>query len=240
MLSIAICDDEQEMVESHKQVVEECLRECSEIGQISTYTVSENLLYDISEDNAYYDLILLDIEMPGFSGMDVAGKIKPYLPDVKIIFITSHIEYAIDAFELSIFRYVPKDKREVKLPAAVRDAIKLLTLEGGKVYTIQSGSRLEKIPCKDILYIRKEGKNAELIDEKGSITRVRKSLQQVFDELGSEEFIFTDRGCIVNIIHVMQIKDSEAVMKNGEHLPVSRSHLQDVKLKINSYWGEHI
>ncbi len=82
MLSIAICDDEQEMVESHKQVVEECLRECSEIGQISTYTVSENLLYDISEDNAYYDLILLDIEMPGFSGMDVAGKIKPYLSDV--------------------------------------------------------------------------------------------------------------------------------------------------------------
>jgi len=29
-------------------------------------------------------------------------------------------------------------------------------------------------------------------------------------------------------------------MKNGEHLPVSRSHLQDVKLKINAYWGEHI
>ena len=186
------------------------------------------------------DIVWLDIEMPGFSGMDVAGKIKPYLPDVKIIFITSHIEYAIDAFELSIFRYVPKYKRQVKLPAAVKDAIKLLTLEGGKVYAIQSAGRLEKIPYKDILYIRKEGKNAELIDEKGNVTKVRKSLQQVFDELGSEEFIFTDRGCIVNIIHVMQIKDSEAVMKNGEHLPVSRSHLQDVKLKINAYWGEHI
>ncbi len=240
MLNIAICDDEEKMVESHKQVVEECLRECSEIGQISTYTVSENLLCDISDDNIYYDLILLDIEMPGFSGMDVAGKIKPYLPDVKIIFITSHIEYAIDAFELSIFRYVPKDKRTVKLPAAVKDAIKLLTLEGGKIYAIQSAGRLEKIPYKDILYVRKEGKNAELIDEKGNVTKVRKSLQQVFDELGSEEFIFTDRGCIVNIIHVMQIKDSEAVMKNGEHLPVSRSHVQDVKLRINTYWGEHI
>ncbi|MCR4586257.1 MAG: LytTR family DNA-binding domain-containing protein [Lachnospiraceae bacterium] len=240
MLKIAICDDEQEMVEEHKRVAEDCLRECSEPGQITEYTVPENLLYDICEDKFYYDMILLDIEMPGFSGMDVAGKIKPYLPDVKIIFITSHIEYAIDAFELSIFRYVPKDRREIKLPVAVRDAIGLLTLEGGKVYTIQSGSRLEKIPYKDILYIQRDGKNAGIVAENGKVTKVRKSLQQVFDELGSEEFIFTDRGCIVNIIHVMQIKDSEAVMKGGERLPVSRSHLQDVKHKLNSYWGEHI
>ncbi len=240
MLSIAICDDEREMVDEHRRMAEDCLRECEMAGKITEYTVPENLLYDICEDKHYYDLILLDIEMPGFSGMDVAGKIKPYLPDVKIIFITSHIEYAIDAFELSIFRYVPKDRRETKLPSALTDAIRLLGLEGGKVYTIQGAGRLEKIPYKDILYIQRDGKNAGIVDCRGNVTKVRKSLQQVYDELGSEEFIFTDRGCIVNIIHVMQIKDSEAVMKGGEHLPVSRSHLQDVKLKINSYWGEHI
>ena len=239
MLRIAICDDEQEMVSSHKKVIEEVLRECNEMGEIVTYTVSDNLLCDVTEDQFYYDLILLDIEMPGHDGMEMAGKLKPYLPNVKIIFITSHIEYAIDAFELSIFRYVPKDNREAKLPQAVRDAVRLITLEGGKFYTIQSGSRMEKIPYKDIMYIQREGKNAEIYDG-NEIKKVRRSLQQIFDELSSEEFIFTDRGCIVNIIHVMQVKDGEAIMKNGEHLPISRSHLQDVKLKINSYWGAHI
>ena len=177
--------------------------------------------------------------MPGYSGMELAGKLKPYLPNVKIIFITSHIEYAIDAFELSVFRYVPKQERDKRLPLAVTDAIKLLSLEGGKVYTIQTNSRLEKIPYKEIMYIQREGKNAEIFSESGS-TKVRKSLQQVFDELGAEEFIFTDRGCIVNILHVMQVKDGEVVLKNGELLPISRSHLQDVKAKINAYWGAHI
>ena len=111
--------------------------------------------------------------------------------------------------------------------------------DGGKVYTIASGSRLEKIPYKDILYITREGKNAEIFTE-GDSAKVRKSLGAVYDELASEEFIFTDRGCIVNIIHVMQVKDGEAVLKNGLRLPISRSHLQDVKTKINTYWGAHI
>lgn len=239
MLRIAICDDETEMVENHKTVVQDCLQKCNELGEIVTYTVPDNLFFDISEDQFYYDLILLDIEMPGCSGMELAGKIKPFLPNVKIIFITSHIEYAIDAFELSIFRYVPKDSLDVRMPAAVTDAIRLLSLESGKVYTIQTNSRLEKIPYKDIIYIQREGKNSEIFYNEVS-TKVRKSLQQVYDELEAEEFIFTDRGCIVNILHVMQVKDGEAVMKNGERLPISRSHLQDVKIKINEYWGAHI
>ena len=71
-------------------------------------------------------------------------------------------------------------------------------------------------------------------------SKVRKSLQQVFGELDAEEFIFIDRGCIVNIIHIMQVKDGMAVLKNGESLPISRTHLQEVKVQINNYWGSHI
>lgn len=109
MLHIAVCDDDKTAVQSHKQNAEDCLRQCGSAGEIATYTNSDNLLYDITEDKFFFDLILLDIEMPGNSGMELAEKIKPFLPNVKIIFITSHIEYAIDAFELAIFRYVPKE-----------------------------------------------------------------------------------------------------------------------------------
>lgn len=239
MLHIAICDDDNDAVQTHTKVVEDSLRKCGSVGEIATYTHSDNLLYDITEDNFLFDLILLDIEMPGNTGMEIAEKIKPFSPDVKIIFITSHIEYAIDAFELSIFRYVPKDDLNKRLQAAIKDAIKLVELEEGKVYTIQTNSRLEKIPYKGIYYIERDGKNASITTDSG-VSKVRKSLQQVYGELASEEFIYIDRGCIVNVIHIMQIKDGMAILKDRTERQISRAHLHEVKEQINTYWGTHI
>lgn len=239
MLRIAICDDDGNAVATHKNIAESCLSQSKSIGEIITYTSSENMLYDITEDGFFFDLILLDIEMPGNTGMKIAEEIKPYLANVKIIFITSHIEYAIDAFELSIFRYVPKNDIGKRLPIAIQDAIKLIGLEEGKTYTIQTNSRLEKIPYKDIYYIERDGKNASIFAA-GGVSKVRKSLQQVYGELDAEEFIYIDRGSIVNMIHIMQVKDGMAVLANGVSLPISRTHLQEVKAQLNHYWGTHI
>lgn len=239
MIRIAICDDEEKSVALHEQIVKDSLQACSIGHEITTYTQSRNLLYDITDDKFFYDLILLDIEMPGISGMEIPQQIKGFLPNARIIFVTSHTEYAIDAFELSIFRYVPKNNLNVKLTAAVTDAAKLIELESGQEYTIQTANRMEKIPYKDIYYIQRDGKNASIVSNAGT-SKVRKSLQQVFDELNTPEFIFIDRGYIVNIIQIMKISDGMAVLKNGEHLPISRSHLQEVKRQINQFWGAHI
>ena len=215
MLRIAVCDDETAIAENNRAVLEAVLKELGVAGEITTYTDSRNLLYDITEDSFHYDLLLSDIEMPEISGMELAEKIKPFLPDIRIIFITSHIEYAIDAFELSIFRYVPKSDIEKRLPSAVKDAVSLINIEADKSYTIQHKGRFEKIPFRDILYIERDGKNAAINTADG-VSKVRKSLQAVFDELNSEEFIFIDRGYIVNLIHVMQIKNRHRIIRRAE------------------------
>lgn len=129
MLRIAVCDDEEEAVRQHAGVAGECLRACGCPGEIARYTRSDQLLADIEDDGFFFDLILLDIEMPGLNGMELAERIKLRLPHVRIIFITSHLEYAIDAFELAIFRYVPKGDIARRLPAAICDAVRLIVLE---------------------------------------------------------------------------------------------------------------
>lgn len=239
MLRIAICDDEPCMVQQNEEIVRSSLQSLGIGYEIVTYTQSTNLLCDIAEDHFFYDLILSDIEMPEITGMELAEKVKVHLPDVKMIFITSHIEYAIDAYELSVFRYVPKGNIEERLRQAVTDAAKLIELEAGQEYTIQTNNRLERIKYKDILYIMRDGKNAEITSSQG-MSKVRKSLQQVYEELNAPEFIFIERGCIVNIIHIMKVQEGMVYLKNQDILPVSRSHLQEVKQQIARFWGAHI
>ena len=239
MIRIAICDDEPDSILRNKEILQACTGRMKCIVDMITYTNGEMLLSDILEDDFFYDLILLDIEMPNISGMDIVQSIKPRLPNVRVIFITSHIKYAIDSFELSIFRYVPKDDLEKRLTYAVSDALKLIMLENHKNYLVVTANRMEKVSFQDILYIQREGKNSAITTFHGVI-KVRKSLQNVLEELDAEEFIFIERGCIVNLIQVTQIKNSMIYLKNQIELPISRSHLQGVKVALNSYWGKRI
>lgn len=238
MIKIAICDDDKTLAFVNKKIVEEYVKKNREIVSIEEYNNGDFLLADI-EEGTYYDLILLDIEMPHKNGMEIAPQIKKYLTHVLIVFVTSHLKYAVDSFALSIFRYVPKQELQTRLELALRDAFNYIKLEQNDVYTIQTQNRLEKILLKEILYIKRSGKNAVLVTFNGQ-TKVRKSLSQVYDELNRNEFIYIDRGCIVNIIHIMQVKNGEVILKNGEALAISRSHIQSTKELINTFWGNEL
>lgn len=239
MIHIALCDDNEKTAKILYNKVTYFLKKRETFAEISIYSQSQMLQFDI-QDGKYFDLILSDIEMPTINGMNLAAYSKKYLPDVLIIFITSHMKYAIDAFELSIFRYIPKAEINVRLSAALDDALKMIELQADQYYFIQMPSRIEKIPYSKILYIRREGKNSiiELIDD--SYSKVRKSLTQVYKEINTEDFIYIDRGNIVNIAHIVGVKNGLVELKNGVILPASHSKLELIKSKMIDFWGEKI
>ena len=239
MIYIAICDDNKKSVEILESKVSAWLKENHKRAEVHTYTQSQMLQYDI-EEGQHYDLILSDIEMPQIDGMDLAAYMKRYLPDVLIIFITSHLKYAVDAFELSVFRYIPKNMIGEKLSRALTDAVKMIELQENEYYCIQTAGRVEKIPYRQILYIYRQGKNAVFSLKDGKETRVRKSLSQVFQELNSEDFFYVDRGDIVNLAYVMNIRNSMIELKDGSRLLVSQGKLEEVKERLGKFWGEQL
>ncbi|MDE6844169.1 MAG: LytTR family DNA-binding domain-containing protein [Lachnospiraceae bacterium] len=252
MLQIGICDDETLLLDEIKRITDDCLQKQQTFSVLSTYTDGKMLLYDI-QDGKHFDLLLLDIEMPDISGMELAHRIHELLPDSLMIFVTAHYKYAVDAYALHIFRYIPKNQLMDRLPHALKDAVSLLEIQNTDSYIISSQNRLERIPLKEILFIEKDGKNAvfhttmtgnrteDPTENQSTPTRrIRKTLTEVFDELHSEEFYFIERGFIVNLRHVSGISRTDCILTDQTHLPISQSRLPEFKKKLNRYWKNKI
>ena len=111
MIQVAVCDDEPLLLEKIEKETKNCLEKQKVFSVISTFTSGENLLYEIKEGGVF-DLLLLDIELPGISGMELAKEIHDLLPGALLLFVTAHYKYAVDAYELNIFRYIPKNPVE--------------------------------------------------------------------------------------------------------------------------------
>ncbi len=239
MLQIAVCDDEAMNVSKVEELAKVFFRtHCIDIN-IKTYQSGENLLYDL-QDGIYYDLLLLDIEMPEVSGMDLAKTIQEKMPSARIIFITSHLEYAIEAYEFSIFRYIPKDRLEEKLDAALEDFYKLYRLERNEYYTIQVKNNIEQLAYRDILYILRDGKYAVFYMENGESRSVRKTLAQVFEEISKEYFFFADRGCIVNLANVVGLDATGISFIHDKRVVISKAAIPEFKSRMLEFWGKQI
>lgn len=246
MIRVGLCDDEPVLLEKLNRYVADCYAQNQIFARVSAFEKAQALLYEV-EDGVQFDLLLLDIEMPRMDGMELAARVKKWLPKVLIIFITSHMEYVLDAYELSVFRYVPKEDLGERLSHALLDAAAMVEIQMRESYIIKGQNRLERVPLQNLFYITHEGKNALLVtdlpDEKGegnTCYRVRKTLRQVYGELDEKQFFFVDRGCIVNLSKVMSIRENCCILKDGTRLPVSQSRMEELKERLLGFWKQHI
>lgn len=243
MLQIGICDDEPLLLEEIRKITDNALKEQQTFAVISTYKNGKELFFEI-QDGKKYDLLLLDIEMPDLSGMELAEQIHGLLPDALIIFVTAHYKYAIDAYALNIFRYIPKNQLAERLPYAIKDAVALLEIQNTDSYIISNQNHLVRLPLKDILYIEKDGKNSVFhtlqSTSKETAPYIRKTLSEVYSELNPDEFYFIERGFIVNLRHVTGITRSDCILSGEISLPISSGRLTDFKKKLNKFWRNKI
>lgn len=123
---------------------------------------------------------------------------------------------------------------------ALLDAVKMIETRSDQTYCIDMPTRMEKIPYRKIRYIERDGKNSVINLTDGSAAKVRKSLSNVSKELDSEDFVFIDRGSIVNIQHIMKIINGCVELEGGVRLFASRARLDELKKRVSAFWEERI
>ena len=235
----AICDDQPDLLQNLHRTLDAIAENLQIDLAVFPFSSGRNLLYEI-QDQTTYDIVILDIEMPGKSGIETARDIRQYDDDCLILFLTSHLEYAAEAYELNIFRYIPKPKLSEKLPAAIADAARQLQTRCKQCYLISKPHLVEKIPFQNIIYILKDGKYCTLFCRNNQTVSVRKPIAAVLRELPGDLFTRVDRGCIVNMQHARRLENHTLLCCNGIRLPVSRSKLQTVRQQFFRVRGSYL
>lgn len=240
MIRAAIVDDSDEIVHIVEQVIKKSLQKYAGELELKVYTKPLLLKYDL-QDNMQYDIFILDIEMPEMNGLDLAKYIRTARVDACIIFLTSHVKYAVHSYDLSIhaYQYILKNKMKEILPAVLEQVIEKYREMEDQYYIIETHARFIRIRYRDIIHIYKEGKNAVFVTEKEKY-KERESLERVLEKLGSESFILIERGNIVNVEHVETINKNEIYMDNKCVLEISRPHVREVRQAVNRYWGNNL
>lgn len=242
MYRIAICDDNKMILDSVHELCEQYKENNSVKILDYSYTNPNRLLSDL-EDNKYFDIYFVDIEMPQMNGLAVIKRIKRFYPEALVIVLTSHSHYAIEAIELDIFRYLVKDRMNESFDDYLHAAINRLNVQSGESYYINSPRKKVRIFCKDIIfcYKDKETKVTVFVTSSGEI-RERKNLQDVWKDLKhiSNNFIFAERGCFVNMFYVSGISKNVLLLENGISIKIGIRYVESLKKELENFWRKRI
>lgn len=192
MPRIAIVDDQEEYLEEICNLIEKFYFKNGIPYVMNTFSNAQLLLYEM-EEKLYFDIYLLDIEMPGINGLSLAEKIRSMDDAGYIVFITSHLKFLINGYDYFAYQFIPKNNLKKKLIPTLESLQKRLDIEEEKFYQICTNHRYEKILYKDIYYVYKDEKYAIFVTKNGNIP-IRETLKNIYKDLEQKEFIFIDRG----------------------------------------------
>ncbi len=223
-LKIAVCDDDDGQREFLAGIAASWAGRMRHLAEIRKYAAASAFLFDYDEEKDF-DILLLDVEMPGMNGVELAKQIRRENRVLQIVFVTGYYEYFSDGFDVSALHYLLKPVDSGKLcPVLDRAADNLVLRQRCVLVADREGS--VKVPLSDIIYI--EAENVHIaVHTLRKVCRMRMSLSRFTEQL-DETFFKVHRSFVVNLNHIKKITRSEITMINGDSVPVSRGLYAEV------------
>lgn len=195
MIRIAIVDDEPAIVNQLENIVKACIEEKTGSYEIDTFTSGIELL-----EHGEYQLVFLDVEMPGMDGYRTGEMLRSRFPQCEIIIATGNMSRFKEAFNIRAYRYITKNFSEEEIREAVHSYIE----EKMKIET-EIVVYKDRVPCsirqKDIRYIEAYD-GYVYIYANGNRYRDESTITHYDKILNSDYFYRISRKYIVNFLYV--------------------------------------
>ena len=208
--------------------------------EINSFGKCDLLLMEVKEGKEF-DVFLLDMELPDHmenekkGGLYVAREIRKLHQESFIIYVTNYVDLAVEGYEVSAFRYIPKNQLKKKIPDAFNIILPKIEEMNKSSYIIEKKNSMERIPYKDIYFVQKEGKYISIHHRYG-VSLERKALKAFYEEIEGKDFCYMDQGCIVNLRNVEACQRDTIRLKENIILPVSRKRFDEIKRSLFSTW----
>lgn len=217
-IHVAVVDDSQEDAKCLVDYLVRFQEEHDTIIQTTEFNASIEFLESYQGE---YDVIFLDIEMPGSNGLDVAREIRAKDSAVGIIFVTSMAQYAINGYEVNAIDFMVKPVGYVNFSMKLEKALTFVENRSEKDIMLTSKGDIRRIPVSELLYMEKE-RDKVVFHTRNEQFEERGSMRAMKDKLENLPFAECTSGCLVNLNCVRRIGKDTITLSGGTTLSLSR------------------
>ncbi len=232
MIDIAIVED----VEQEKNRLAECITKYMErvkrSYRIKWFSNSEDF---IDNYRSRFDLIFMDIQLPGMDGLRVCKKLRDFDAEVPIIFVTNMAQYAAKGYSVDALDFIVKPISYDNVQLAMSRALERIDRRDVPMISAKTGEGFVKMPVSSIRYVEVFNHNLIYHAESGAV-QTYGSLKDVEKILLASDFFKCSRCYIVNLKHVTALR-GQTVVLGKEEVQISRLKRKDFLAAIANYLG---
>jgi two-component system LytT family response regulator len=238
MISIAVCDDDKEIIASIKAAIKE-FRDANSI-EIETQSFSSGEKLVASPES--FDLIFLDIEMSGIDGIKTAHMIRPKSRRSRIVYVTNHSELALQSYAVHPFDFVVKPFTKERIINVLRELMKYIadTVETDPVIQLKGIDGPLLLNLKNIYVFEYTGNRRITVYTKSEKHCIKGSLSDIISLINSESFTSPHKSFIVNMEHIDKLTGFTLYTTNGIEVPVAQKKLKEFHNEFSRFIKNYI
>lgn len=233
MINALICDDDLKIIEEATSLIKGISK-----NKKVDFNIDRRMSGDfVLNEKVSYDIAIIDIEMPGISGLIVSKKIKEYNPDAIVIILTSYSNYLDGAMKIQVFRYLSKPIDKNRFARNFIEALEYYKTISKRI-VIEKSYEVSVVNTKDILYIENK-RHGSVVVTKTQVFDTNKKPQDwcaLIDQ--PDTFVCSHKSYIVNLQNVINFNRSSITFITGQTVNcVSQRKYGDFKKSFFNFAG---